>query len=296
MHTPKNSNFFKWSRLRRVVQIAALLLFAAPLLITGWNLFGLTIGGDSPLFTPAELLFFGSLSSSSVGGITLLDPFASLQVIAASKTFELEWLWFALPIVIFYGLVRGRAFCGWICPVNLLLELVDALRRKLGIKVIEAPLPRRTKIGVAIGVLVLSALTSVPLFESFSPIGAVNKGILFGGVAGLWTLGAIVLLELFWGHRVWCRSLCPLGGFYELLGRVGQLNVAIDHKACTHCDACHKACLCDPSILDPALDGSDNIVRAGDCMACGSCIDACPTHALSFTLGRSSKAKETSDQ
>nr|WP_281653972.1 4Fe-4S binding protein [Eggerthella sinensis] len=33
-------------------------------------------------------------------------------------------------------------------------------------------------------------------------------------------------------------------------------------------------------------------MRAGDCMACGSCIDACPTRALSFTLGRVGKPKE----
>ena len=47
---------------------------------------------------------------------------------------------------------------------------------------------------------------------------------------------AIVLTELFWGYRVWCRSLCPLGGFYEALGRFGQVNVKIDPAACIHCD------------------------------------------------------------
>ena len=32
-----------------------------------------------------------------------------------------------------YGIVRGRAFCGWVCPVNLLLEGVDWLREVLTI-------------------------------------------------------------------------------------------------------------------------------------------------------------------
>ena len=289
MRTPNTSQSLKWSWLRHAVQIAALLLFAAPLLVAGWGLFGVSVGGDDPVPAPADLPFFGSLSSSSIGGVTLLDPFGVLQVVAASKTFELDWLWFALPVVVLYGLVRARAFCGWVCPVNLLLELVDALRRKLGIKVSEAPVPRRAKMGVALAVLVLSAATSVPLFESFSPIGAVNKGILFGSVAGLWTLGAIVAAELFWGHRVWCRALCPLGGFYEAIGRMGVVNVRYDRTACIHCDACRKACLADPSILDPVLAGDDTCVRAGDCMACGSCVDACPARALSLGLGKGAK-------
>ncbi len=282
---------FKWTWARRIVQVAALLLFAAPLLVAGWNLLGLTAGGDDVVATPAELPFFGSLSSSSIGDVTLLDPFAMLQIAAASKTFSLDWLLFALPVVVFYAFVRGRAFCGWVCPTNLLLELVDALRRKLHIEVRESPVPRHAKLWVALAVLVLSALLSVPLFEAFSPISAVNKGLLFGSTAGLLTLAAIVALELFWGHRVWCRALCPLGGFYEAIGRVGLVNVKYDRSACIHCEACRKACLADPSILHPVLTERDAVVRSGDCMACGSCIDACPTKALSMGLGK--KGSET---
>ena len=226
---------FRWSWLRHAVQAAALVLFAAPVLAAGWSLFGTSVGGDDAAATPAQLPFFGSLSSSSIGGLDILDPFGALQVIAASKTFELDWLLAALPVLIVYGLIRGRAFCGWVCPVNLLLEIVDFARRKLRIDVREMPVPRHAKLWIALAVL------------------------------------------------------CPLGGFYEALGRFGQVNVKIDPAACIHCDACKHACLSDPAILEPALDGCDAIVRAGDCMACGSCIDACPTRALSFTLGRASK-------
>lgn len=282
----KDTKKFHWSWARHVVQIAVLLLLITPLLISGWSLFGMFVGGDAEMPTPAELPFFGSLSSSTIAGVTLLDPFVFLQTVVASKTFDLDWLWAIVPVVVVYGLIRGRAFCGWVCPANLLLEIVDALRRKLGIQVNEMPIPRHAKLWIALGVLALSALVSVPVFESFSPVSALGKVALFGSVAGMWTLLAIVLAELFWGHRVWCRSLCPLGGFYEALGHVGQVNVRFDRSACIHCNACKEACLSDSGILDPVLTERDVIVRAGDCMACGSCIDACPTHALSFGLGR----------
>ena len=83
---------FRWSWLRHAVQAAALVLFAAPVLAAGWSLFGTSVGGDDAAATPAQLPFFGSLSSSSIGGLDILDPFGALQVIAASKTFELDWL------------------------------------------------------------------------------------------------------------------------------------------------------------------------------------------------------------
>ena len=292
-NTPNTPRPFRWAWLRHIVQVAAIILFAAPVLVVGWSPFGASAGGDDPLPTPADLPFFGSLSSSSIGGFNLLDPFGVLQVIVASKTFSVDWLLAALPILIVYGLIRGRVFCGWVCPVNLILELEDVVRRKLGIKVHEAPVPRHAKLWIAGGVLALSALTSMPVFEAFSPIGALNKSLLFGAVTGIWVLAAIMLAELFWGHRVWCRALCPLGGFYEALGRAGLVHVKFNQEACIHCDACKRSCLADPIILESVLTGEDTVVRTGDCMACGACIDACPSEALAFGLGRSAKPAST---
>lgn len=275
--------------IRRVVQLAMLVLFCLPPLLAGWGVFGLFAGGDEQMPTPADGVFFGSLSSSSVGGVTLFDPLAALEVFAASHSLEFAALAGALLVLVVYGLIRGRAFCGWVCPVNLLGEGADWLRRKLGIAVPERTVPRRTKMLVALAVVALSALVGFPVFESVSPIGAVNKGLVFGGIAGAGTLVAVLVAELFFSRRIWCRSLCPLGGVYQAVGRAGQVNVAIDHEACIHCDRCKEVCLADPLILEPAVDGDEPLVRAGDCMACGACVDACPTKALRFRIGRWSR-------
>lgn len=272
---------------RRVVQVCMLGLFCLPPLLAGWGLAGLFAGGDGEVATPAEGVFFGSLSSSSVAGVPLFDPLAALEVTAASRgLLAASALTGAVLVVVAYGLVRGRAFCGWMCPVNLIGEGVDAARRRLGIVVPERTVPRRAKIGVAVAVVLLSALVGFPVFELISPIGAVNKGLVFGSFAGAGTLLAIVIAELLVSRRLWCRALCPLGGTFQVLGRAGQVNVAIDHDACIHCDKCAQVCLADPAILAPALAGQDVIVRAGDCMACGACVDVCPTSALRFRLGR----------
>lgn len=290
-HRPRAARRFRsWSVARHCVQVLALLFFIAPVLAAGWSALGLDLAGQpigEAVATPAGFPWYGTLSSSTVGPVVSLDPFAMLQIVAASKTFDASWLLAAAPPLIVFTLVRGRAFCGWVCPVNLLLEVLDALRRRIAPRqhLPERRLPRRAKIGVAAGVLVLSAVASIPVYELFNPIGFINKGLVFGSVAGGITLLAIVVLELFWGHRVWCRSLCPLGGFYELLGRVGVLRVRIDHCACTKCGACKRVCIADPEILDPAIEGATKSVCAGDCMVCGKCVEACPERALSMGPG-----------
>ena len=277
---------FPFTIVRHIVQVIVLAVFLAPVFLAGWNLFGGTVGGDNAMGTPADIFFYGSLSSSSIFGINLLDPFAFLQYVVASKSLALNALLAVLPVLVFYGLIRGRAFCGWTCPVNLLLEIIDWIRLKLKIKVEERVLPRHAKVYVAAGVLVLSLVLSFPVFEALSPISFINKGLIFGSLVGGITLLAVILVELFWGHRVWCRALCPLGGFYEVVGKVGLLNVAIDNETCIGCNKCKKACLCDPEILDAPVAGEDVIVRAGDCMLCGKCIEACPVEALSIKIGR----------
>lgn len=285
----------KWLIARRTVQLLVIVLFTLPLLLAGWGLAGSYVGGDLEVTTPAEGVFFGSLSSSEIFGLNLLDPFAILQVVFAAKAFDPSWLIGILPVLLVYGLIRGRAFCGWVCPVNLLVEAASWLRGKLKIEATPVKIPRRAKIGVATAVLVLSAVTCVPVFEIISPISAINKGLIFGSTAGLWLLVAILAIEIGWGGRLWCRSICPLGGFYEVLGKVGLANVRIDHEACIACKKCKDVCLADPAILDPAIEGADCIVRAGDCMACGSCVEACPTAALSISLGKPGRLPSPSD-
>ncbi len=292
--SPVKKGRHKWGIARHCVQVLVLLFFLVPVVASGWAIMGTDLQGDpvtESVATPAQFAWSGTLSSSQIGPITLMDPFVFLQTVAASKAFDPAWLLAALVPLLVFGIVRGRAFCGWVCPVNLLLEAVDAWRKKVCPKrqLPEQKLPRHTKIGVAAAVLVLSLLVSIPVYEVLNPISFINKGLVFGSAVGGITLLAIVLVDVFWGHRVWCRSLCPLGGFYELLGKVGLVKVRIDHDACIKCGNCKKACIAAPEILDPALEGEQSRVCAGDCMVCGKCIDACPAGALGMEVSAPGK-------
>lgn len=258
----------KWTIARRIVQITMLALFLTPLFLV-------EIEGEN--------FIFGTLSSSNLLGISLNDPFGTLEILFATKTINWSLIAGAIIVLAFYALIRGRAFCGWVCPVNLILEMTGKLRKVFKVKRKKnLTLHRHTKIWVGAVILVLSFATSLPVFELFSPIGTIMKGLIFSLSLGLWSFIGIILLEIFFAERIWCRSLCPIGGFYEVVGKVGCFSVKINHESCKKCNRCKMSCIADPTILDDAVAGNIDYVTAGDCMLCGKCVDVCNDNALSI--------------
>ncbi|MDX8366852.1 quinol dehydrogenase ferredoxin subunit NapH [Cytobacillus sp. IB215665] len=270
----KRKSYHKWTVVRRLVQFGILLLFLSPL-------FFVDIEGEN--------FFFGSLSSSSFFGIVLSDPFATLQVMLASKTFHLTFIGSALIILLFYVLIRGRVFCSWVCPVNTMLDFIDKIR--LIIQLPDKHMDRHLKVYLAGLILLLSLVISVPVFEVFSPIGFTMRNMLFTGGVGFWLLLFIMLFDLFISKRGWCRYICPLGGFYQAIGRVGMFRVKFDHDLCTGCDRCRQVCFADPDILEPAINREEQYVSAGDCSLCGMCVDHCPTNALIIAMRKNDDLK-----
>lgn len=255
----------KWTITRRIVQFSIILLFLSPLFLV-------KVEGDN--------FFFGTLASSTILGIPLSDPFAALQITLATKKINFAYLGGALIIFVFYLLIRGRVFCGWVCPVNTLLEFTDKIRNY--IKLPNKHYNRHTKLYTALLVLILSFVASIPVFELITPINNTMRNLLFIFGIGAWVLLAIILFEVFVSKRGWCRYFCPLGGFYQSIGRVGLFAVKFDHDACVGCNSCRSVCMADPVILEKAINREETYVSAGDCTLCGLCVDDCNFNSITI--------------
>jgi ferredoxin-type protein NapH len=252
---------FKWWPIRRIVQLSVITLIASPL-------FGLTV-------------FSGNLSAGELFGIELADPLAFLQATLASHLFVPSFFAAALIIAALYLATGGRSFCGWVCPVNLLTEMSDKLRRRLGIGEITFSL-NGTRWALA-ATIITTAVTGIPLFETMSPIGITTRAILFRSLMPLLLVGAILIIEVCVSRRIWCRSLCPAGGFYTLLGRISPVRVAFNTERCSGCGHCLNVCPVE-EVLSFPLEREEQQVTAGDCTRCLACIDGCPSKALKVDL------------
>ena len=218
----------------------------------------------------------GNFASSEILGVLpLADPFIFLQsLFALHKPILLAVIGVA-TITAFYLIVGGRAYCSWVCPVNVVTDSAYWLREKLGLTR-DRKLDKRTRIWVLVAALLASLLTGTIAWEFLNPVSLLQRGIIFGIGAGWGIIAAVFMLDLFVTRRGWCSHLCPVGAFYGMIGSASLIRIsAIQRTACTDCGACFKACP-EPHVITPALKGTGtHLILSGDCTNCGACIDSC---------------------
>ncbi len=259
-------NHYRYLVLRRITQIGLLFLYFAGN-AWGWS------------------VLKGTLSSSLLfGTVPLADPFAILQMLSAGAMMGINVFIGAAIIVVFYGIVGGRAFCSWVCPVNMVTDLANWLRRKLLLDKVERKVwvSRNARYWVLGLSLIVSALTGLAAFELVSPITIFNRGVIFGmGMTG-GVLLAIFLFDLFGVKNGWCGHICPLGGFYSLIGRFSLIRVYHEEPNCTLCMKCKEVC---PETEVLYMIGKKSMgVNMGECVLCARCIEVCDDDALRFSL------------
>lgn len=265
---------YRFLILRRITQITLLLIYVGGN-IWGWN------------------ILQGNLSSSSVFGvIPLSDPFAALQMFSAGALIATNLVVGALIITSFYALIGGRVFCSWICPVNMISDLANFLRRKLGFNQIQKrqPATRNIRYWVLALSLILSYILGVTAFEFISPISMTHRGIIFGLGFGWAAMLVIFLFDLFILKNGWCGHICPLGGFYSLVGKVGLIRVDHSEEKCTLCMKCKEVC---PENQVLWMVGKESVqVLSGECTNCGRCVEVCDDDALNFSIKKLIKERK----
>jgi ferredoxin-type protein NapH len=256
---------YKYLITRRITQTAILFLF-----ITG-NAFGWKV-------------LRGNLSSAKMlDAIPLSDPFAVLQSFSAGSVVAKDAVVGALIILLFYALLGGRVFCGWVCPVNMVTDLANKLRKLFKSDTVwkSWDIKRGMRYWITALSIALSAILAVAAFEWISPIGALHRGIVYGMGFG-WSYVLIVFLfDLFAVKNGFCGHVCPLGGFYALIGRYGFLRIGYEMDKCTLCMKCIDICP-EKQVLH-MVGKQSSAVLSGECVNCGRCVEVCEEDAVQFS-------------
>ncbi|PIE24426.1 MAG: hypothetical protein CSA62_03890 [Planctomycetota bacterium] len=270
MPVPRYPHFPRWTWAHRSTALAFLL--------------ALTLGSE--LWWP---YLRGSLSSTRLFGIVpFADPLSALEQMLAARrpSFHLA---LGLGLVTAVYLLLGRLFCGWLCPFGLVLELLHAGRERLARvlwkltkrRLPSYPAPTWPKYFLLLLFLLTSLQVALPVFGMVSPIQWMLWALTFRGdflLGGLFiaVMLAILVLE-FLVPRVFCRSLCPIGALYALLGSWSPLRIRIHPKEAGRrlCQQCSIHCPMGIDVMKGHVLAGHSSVSDPECTRCGTCLDVC---------------------
>jgi polyferredoxin len=189
--------------------------------------------------------------------------------------------------VLILALLARSAFCGWLCPLGFLQDLVSGASRhvqrrvrpvRLGVPwlkvharplaVLDRPL-RLLKYIVLAWAVGGAAAWGVMVFRDVDPWFALLELFRLTVIPAALVLAVILVAALF-VDRPWCRYACPLGAASGLVAMFSPVRIERVADACTSCGICTRAC---PMGLPVAT--ADRIVSP-DCNACLECVAACP--------------------
>ncbi|MCQ2513099.1 MAG: 4Fe-4S binding protein [Lachnospiraceae bacterium] len=246
------------------------------------------------------------LNCYSCPGAVAACPIGSLQAVLGSRNSKFSF--YVLGTMMLFGVILGRAICGFLCPFGFIQELIYKIKTpKIKIpQKIDRPLRYLKYVVLIVLVIVLPLfltnefgmgnpyyckwLCPVGTLEGGLPLVLMNDslkkavGLLFSWKVGI--LVVILILSVLI-YRPFCKYLCPLGAFYGLFNRISFVKLDINRDKCVECGLCEKTCKMNVSVLKN--------INSTECIRCGECKSACPKQAIDIkSLTRDVKSQETS--
>ena len=234
----------------------------------------------------------GTMNGSRFLGFHLIDVYSTMQVYLATYHMPINMVIGTVTIILVYLLIGGRTYCSWVCPYGILSEIGEKINNTLVKKKIikKREFDNRVRHIFWAMFLVLSFTSGYLVFETFNVVGILSRFVAYGwSIALVWVL-AVLLMEIFYSRRAWCRYICPVGTTYGYLGVVSATRVEWNDN-CDHCMVCHDVCF-ENQVLEItkakyAKQTEEKSIKtayinSGDCTLCGRCIDVCHQDALNF--------------
>lgn len=216
-------------------------------------------------------------------------PIGALQAVSGSMNFKFSF--YVVGTLLAFGVLLGRAVCGYLCPFGLVQELLHKIpfpklklwRGFLYIKymmllvfVLLLPITATNYMGIG-----------KPAFCQFiCPTGTLEGGIpllaahaeLRQTIGPLFILKMTILIVTIIGclliYRFFCKVLCPLGVIYGMMNKISLYHLEVDRHKCINCGKCRNVCKMD---VDP-VKRPDSV----ECIRCGECVLGCPKQAISM--------------
>lgn len=226
-----------------------------------------------------------------------LSPYVMLNSVLALKSFVFLNI-FAFIIIAFL-FFRKRWFCNNLCPAGWSCDVVSELSRRKQLTYKSMPDINKWMALISL----IAAAFGLPLFIIFDPLAIFNGFFsIFTGrinliaVISLTGFPILLLLHIFF-PGIWCRKLCPLGGFQLIVEDIKNLFKRLVTKQDENTFSGNAgrryfimsglgvlAGISIPPVLKPSPSPRIRPPASVEpslfnslCCRCGNCVKACPT-------------------
>ena len=188
--------------------------------------------------------------------LSLADPAYKIPMVVTAIFF--------MPLVV--ALFFGRAFCGGVCPLGAMQELVVLKPVQVPRKLDDAlGLLKYVYLGLAILLAVQPVIARDFVICRFDPfVGFFRRE----GFAHMMFIGAGFLVVGTVVGRPYCRYLCPYGVLLSWCSRLAKRGVTISPAKELDCGLCANAC--------PYGAIEKNRAVRKECLYCARCYASCP--------------------
>lgn len=173
-----------------------------------------------------------------------------------------------LIIIVVLTFAVGRVFCGYVCPIGTIQELLyDIPIKKVRIRSKSLPVIFRY---VFLSIFIVMAVTSSIGLLNY--LGVRDFFYLNTPSAFFYIFLGLLVLSVFL-YRPFCRFICPYGVILSLAAIKSRFQLKRNEN-CTDCAICEEEC--------PTMEaGRDD--RKQECYQCQRCVYICPYNAIDYT-------------
>lgn len=229
----------------------------------------------------------------------LACPMGALQSIMATIRISISAMKYHIGLYVIgflgtIGMIAGRFPCGWLCPFGFLQELIHKIPSK------KFNMPPKLQYGKYIFLFLFVIILPLIIVDEFGygvtwfckyicPAGTLEAGIplmfidpsLRRLIDFLYYYKLAILIFLIVAmiliRRPFCRTMCPLGGFYSFFNKISILRMKHDKKRCVLCHQCYADC---PMHIK-FFEGANQL----NCIRCFRCYTkSCKFGAISIEL------------
>ena len=182
-----------------------------------------------------------------------------------------------IPGLIVITYFFGKVWCGWICQLGALQELIHLPGQ---LKILQSQKSQRVMRYVRIALLLILIgqliITKTAIYEHYDPFKAIYNLIAANTITLV--LVILVLVSSVFIYRPFCKVACPIGLILGWVSKIPGASVIGNNVSCNACANCNSVCKIRAITRDEKISVLDN----QECIACGDCLNSCKKFSLKF--------------